>query len=152
MTSNRVIKNPLRTLLRFNLEDGTKVECDVVFIAFDRPEHVKKARGIQTTWVWLNETKEHSKAVLDMLDLRHGRYPSPKEGARPTHHGMIGDSNAPDEDHWYFKLAEIERPEDWSFFRQPGGVFKDGEAWKVNEEAENLINLPQGLLQTRSKR
>ena len=106
------------------------------------PEHVKKARGIQTTWVWLNETKEHSKAVLDMLDLRHGRYPSNKEGATPTHHGILGDSNAPDEDHWYFKLAEIERPEGWAFYRQAGGVYKDGETWLVNKKAENLANLP----------
>jgi len=137
-------KEPPTHFMRFNLEDGTEVECDVVFIAFDRPEHVKKARGIQCTWVWLNETKEHSKAVLDMLDLRHGRYPSPKEGIKPTHHGMLGDSNAPDEDHWYFKLAEIERPKDWSFFRQAGGVYKDGEEWKINPNAENLKNLPDG--------
>lgn len=137
-------KEPPTHFIRFKLEDGTRVECDIVFIAFDRPEHVKKARGIQTTWVWLNETKEHSKAVLDMLDLRHGRYPSNKEGARPTHHGMIGDSNAPDEDHWYFKLAEIERPEDWAFYRQAGGVIKDGENWLVNDKAENLFNLPEG--------
>jgi hypothetical protein len=137
-------KEPPTHFIRFKLEDGTRVECDIVFIAFDRPEHVKKARGIQTTWVWLNETKEHSKAVLDMLDLRHGRYPSNKEGARPTHHGMIGDSNAPDEDHWYFKLAEIERPEDWAFYRQAGGVIKDGESWLINDKAENLFNLPEG--------
>jgi len=135
-------KEPPTHFIRFRLDDGTRVECDVIFIAFDRPEHVKKARGIQTTWVWLNETKEHSKAVLDMLDLRHGRYPSNKEGVRPTHHGMLGDSNAPDEDHWYFKLAEIERPEDWAFYRQAGGVYKDGESWKINDDAENLINLP----------
>jgi hypothetical protein len=50
--------------------------------------------------------------------------------------------NAPDEDHWYFKLAEEDRPEGWKFHRQPGGVFKDGEDWKVNPDAENLFNLP----------
>jgi hypothetical protein len=135
-------KEPPTHYIKFRLEDGTRVHCEVIFIAFDRPEHVKKARGIQTTWVWLNETKEHAKAVLDMLDLRHGRYPSPKEGIKPTHHGMLGDSNAPDEDHWYYKLAEIERPEGWVFHRQPGGVYKDGEKWKINEKAENLGNLP----------
>jgi hypothetical protein len=77
-----------------------------------------------------------------MLDLRHGRYPSNKEGIKPTHHGMLGDTNAPDEDHWYYKLAEIERPEGWVFHRQPGGVFRDGEEWKINNKAENLTNLP----------
>ena len=135
-------KEPPTHRLSFGLEDGTSVRCEVIFIAFDRPEHVKKARGIQTTWVWLNEAKEHSKAVVDMLDLRSGRYPSAKEGVRATHYGLVGDSNAPDEDHWYFKLAEEDRPEGWKFHRQPGGVFKDGEDWKVNPDAENLSNLP----------
>jgi hypothetical protein len=135
-------KEPPTHRLSFGLEDGTSVKCEVIFIAFDRPEHVKKARGIQTTWVWLNEAKEHSKAVVDMLDLRAGRYPSAKEGVRATHYGLVGDSNAPDEDHWYFKLAEEDRPEGWKFHRQPGGVFKDGENWKVNPNAENLSNLP----------
>ena len=135
-------KEPPTHRLSFGLEDGTSVKCEVIFIAFDRPEHVKKARGIQTTWVWLNEAKEHSKAVVDMLDLRAGRYPSAKEGVRATHYGLVGDSNAPDEDHWYFKLAEEDKPEGWKFHRQPGGVFKDGEDWKVNPDAENLSNLP----------
>jgi hypothetical protein len=135
-------KEPPTHRLSFGLEDGTSVRCEVIFIAFDRPEHVKKARGIQTTWVWLNEAKEHSKAVVDMLDLRAGRYPSAKEGVRATHYGLVGDSNAPDEDHWYFKLAEEDKPEGWKFHRQPGGVFKDGEDWRVNPDAENLSNLP----------
>lgn len=135
-------KEPPTHRIEFALDDGTIVRSEVIFIAFDRPDHVKKARGLQVTWVWLNEAKEHSKAVLDMLDLRHGRYPSLKEGVRPTHHGMLGDSNAPDEDHWYYKLAEEDKPEGWAFHRQPGGVFKDGEDWKINADAENVSNLP----------
>ncbi|MCS5594209.1 MAG: hypothetical protein NZ730_06660 [Porticoccaceae bacterium] len=140
-------KEPPTHHIRFKLEDGTTVQSEVIFIAFDRPDHVKKARGIQCTWVWLNEAKEHSKAVLDMLDLRHGRYPSNKEGCTPTHHGILGDTNAPDEDHWYYKLAEVERPKDWVFHRQAGGVFKDGGVWVVNPKAENLNNLPEGYYQ-----
>ncbi len=137
-------KKPPEHVLDFALEDGTRVLAEVIFIAFDRPDHVKKARGIQATGVWLNETKEHSKSVVDMLDLRVGRYPSKKEGIMPTWHGMIGDTNAPDEDHWYYKLAEEENLKDWKFFRQPGGVYRDGEEWKLNEAAENLGNLVPG--------
>ena len=66
-----------------------------------------------------------------------------KEGVRPTHYGMIGDSNAPDEDHWYYRLAEEERPEDWKFHRQPGGVYREGDGWHLNEQAENIQNLPE---------
>lgn len=139
-------KEPPTHRLDFDLEDGTRVLAEVMFIAFDRPDHVKKARGIQATGVWLNETKEHSKSVVDMLDLRVGRYPSKKEGIMPTWHGMIGDTNAPHEDHWYYKLAEEEKLDDWKFFRQPGGVFRhaDGEGWIVNPAAENIGNLVEG--------
>jgi len=126
----------------FELEDGTIVESEVIFIAFDRPDHVKKARGHQATWIWLNEVKELSKSVIDMLDLRHGRYPSRKEGVVCTQHGMLGDTNAPDEDHWYYKHAEEIKPEGWKFHKQPGGVTGRAGAWKVNPNAENIHNLP----------
>lgn len=137
-------KEPPIHKMEFMLEDGTTVRHEIIFIAFDLPAHVKKARGIQTTWIWLNETKEIPKPAIDMLDMRHGRYPSKKEGITCTHHGMIGDTNAPDKDHWYYDLAEEEKPEDWAFHRQPGGVFKDGDDWIVNPKAENATNLPEG--------
>ncbi len=135
-------KRPPFQKVRFNLQDGTKVESEIIFRAFDRPDHVKKARGIQTTGVWLNEVKELPKAVVDMLDLRHGRYPSKKDGVLPTWHGMLGDCNAPDEDHWLYTLAEETKPEGWDIFKQPGGVMKQGNMWVVNPKAENIQNLP----------
>jgi len=135
-------KEPPTQKIEFKLSDGTTVRSEIIFIAFDRPDHVKKARGIQTTWVWLNEAKEHSKTVVDMLDLRCGRYPSMKEGVRPTHYGLLGDTNAPDEDNWYYKLANETMPSGWSFHRQPGGVYRDGGNWYLNDDAENLNNLP----------
>lgn len=137
-------REPPTHRLRFKLEDGSKVEAEIMFVAFDRPDHVKKARGMQLTGVWLNELKELPKPVIDMLDLRHGRYPSKKEGVVPTWHGMIGDTNSPDEDHWLYELAEEEKPKDWAFFHQPGGVVKDANGeWQVNPYAENLDNLPK---------
>jgi len=127
--------------LSFDLDDGTSVEAELVFIALDRPEHERKLRGLQLTFAWLNEVKELVKAIVDMLDLRVGRYP---KDVRPTWFGLFGDTNAPDSDHWYYKLAEEERPEGWVFLRQPGGVIKVGDKWQVNPEAENLSNLPPG--------
>lgn len=133
----------------FMLEDQTVVEAEVIFLALDRPDAVKKLRGTQVTGFWLNEVKELNKQVVDMCDLRHGRYPSAMDGG-PTWHGMIGDTNAPDNDHWYYKLAEEEKPDGWEFFRQPGGVIEDGidnngrKKWKANPLAENINNLPDG--------
>jgi len=137
-------KPPIHTL-DFDLEDGTTVNSEVVFLALDRPDHIKKLRGSQVTAFWLNEIKELHKAVVDMADLRHGRYPSMAAGGvNPTWHGMIGDTNACDEDHWYYDLAENVHPEDWNFHRQPGGLLQEGEEFVANPAAENINNLPEG--------
>lgn len=135
-----------------NLPDGTQLRSEVIFLALDRADAVKKLRGIQATGFWLNEAKELVKPIVDMADLRHGRYPSRAAGGvSPTWHGMFGDTNAPDEDSWYFKLAELDRPEGWTFYRQPGGLFPTGEKrangkeiFVPNPKAENLENLPDG--------
>ena len=138
-------QSPPTHSLDFDLEDGTRVVAELVFIALDRPDSIRKLRGSQVTGFWLNETKELPKAVVDMADGRHGRYPSLAAGGiRPTWHGMIGDTNAPDNDHWYYKLAEETKPEGWAFFRQPGGVHKIEEKWVINPDAENTSNLPEG--------
>lgn len=131
--------------LDFNLEDGTNVKAEVVFLALDRADAVKKLRGAQVTGFWLNEVKELNKAVVDMADLRHGRYPSKAAGGiEPTWHGMMGDTNAPDDDHWYYDLAESVHPEGWNFHRQPGGLIPVGDEFVENPEAENIKNLPDG--------
>jgi hypothetical protein len=130
----------------FHLDDGTRVLSEMVFLALDT-DGVRKLRGQQCTAVWLNESKELSKSIVDMADLRHGRYPSlASGGVTPTWHGMVLDLNAPDEDHYHYRLAEEVKPKGWEFFRQPGGVFpgeNEGE-WIPNPDAENLSNLPDG--------
>ena len=135
-------KEPPHQRISFKLEDGTQVVSEIYFIAFDRPDQVKKGRGLQTTGIWLNEVKEIPKAAIDVLDLRLGRYPSNKEGQIPTWAGMIGDTNAPDDDHWYYNYAEEDKEPGFIFHRQPGGLIKIGDNWELNSEAENLKNLP----------
>lgn len=146
------IEPPSHTL-RFRLRDKSIVQTELIFLALDRPQSIKKLRGSQVTGFWLNETKELDKAIIDMADLRHGRYPSPMDGG-PSWHGMIGDTNAPDDDSWYYEMSEEEKPEGWEFFHQPGGVYREmvrdelGQLvwtgkWLINEAAENLHNLPK---------
>jgi hypothetical protein len=127
--------------LTFALEDGTIVNAELVFMALDRVEHVRKLRGTQLTGAWLNETKELPFGVVQMIDLRVGRYPQEVE---PTWHGIFGDTNAPDTDHWYYRLAEVDKPAGWTFFKQPGGLIRIGAdaPWEFNPAAENVANLP----------
>ena len=137
---------------RFNLDDGTRVESDVIFYALDRQDAIRRLRGVQTTGFWLNEAMQLQRDVVALADLRHGRYPSDVAGGvRATWHGIIADTNAPDEDNWYYKAAHDTKSPDWEFFRQPGGVIDTGvldgkgnKVWVANPDAENLPNLPDG--------
>lgn len=138
---------PPRHELRFKLPDGTRVVADIVACALDRPAHVQKLRGENVTGCYLSEAKELIKAVVDMADFRCGRYPA--VAVDPTWHGMIGDTNAPDTDHWLYKLAEETKPKEWAFFRQPGGLMRapvpdehGRPVWVINPLAENVKNLP----------
>ena len=137
-------KKPPQQELRFTLEDGTRVEADMVFIALDRDQHVKKLRGSQVTGFWMNELKELPRSVFDMADLRHGRFPTTASGGvKCGWHGMIADTNAWDVDHWLHDLlVDGGVPEGWAYFRQPGGVVQKNGHWQVNPDAENIQNLP----------
>lgn len=132
-------------IIKFRLGDGTVVHMQVRYISLDRPDSIKKLRGTQVTGFWLNETKELYKPIVDLADLRHGRFPSlARGGVEPTWHGMIGDYNSPDEEHYLYKLAEETKPEGWAFFHQPGGLILNIEGkWVINPLAENIKNLPE---------
>lgn len=132
-------KEPPTHTLDFKLPDGTRVMAEMVFIALDSEAHVKKLRGLQLTAGMLSEVKELPYAIVQMIDLRVGRYP-----ANPTWYGIFGDTNAPDTDHWYYRMAEETRPPGWTFYKQPGGLIRDNpqSPWRLNDLAENLRNLP----------
>lgn len=133
--------------MKIRLEDETLAVAEFIFQALDKLDDVETAlRGYQVTGVWLNELKQLLKAIFDLADLRHGRFPSEAlAGVEPTWHGMIGDTNAWDTEHWLHALFGMGSvPQGWEFFRQPGGVVKDPNTgrWVLNPNAENLRNLP----------
>lgn len=101
---------PLTGWIKIALEDGTRLELEVIFLAVDRPADVKKLKSLDLTWIWLNEVSELAKAVFDMAMGRIARFPRKQEGGA-THPFLSMDTNPPDDDHWYYKLAE-DRDED----------------------------------------
>jgi hypothetical protein len=139
-------REPPCHFLDFDLADGTRVQSEMIFLALDREDDIKKLRGLQLTAAMLSEVKELPFAILQMLDLRVGRFPTAGDGG-PTWYGIFGDTNAPDTDHWYYVLAEEKRPDGWAFFKQPGGLIRSSATspWRQNPLAENLRNLPGGV-------
>ena len=109
-------------------------DLEVLFLALDRPEDVRKLLSLELTGAWINEARELPKGVLDGLTGRVGRYPSARDGGAGWC-GIVMDTNPPDTDHWWYRLAEEERPRGFAFFAQGPG---DGPG------AENLANLPPG--------
>jgi hypothetical protein len=147
--------------------DAAGIDCEVIFLALDTPQSVRKLLSLEVTGAWCNEARELPKAVIDGLTHRVGRYPTKADGG-PTWYGIWMDTNPPDSDHWWHTLAEKEPIKGefaWQFFRQPGGVlpatpdeipdhpeangyqFSGGKWWKINQNAENRNNLPPGYYQ-----
>lgn len=135
--------SPISCTIKQTLSDKTRIDAEILFFPLDRPEDVGKLRSLELTGAWINEASEISKAALDMLTQRVGRFPPVKEGG-PTWSGVIMDTNPPDDDHWWYRLAEKERPTGWAFFNQPGGLIEVNGVYQENPLAENIPNLPGG--------
>lgn len=133
---------PFEHRMRFTLPDRTIVDSEVIFLALDREEHIKKLLSLELTGAYVNEVREVRRAIVEALDGRIGRYPRMMDGG-PTWHGIVADTNMPDEDHWLLEMVN-DKDSGWEFFKQPGGVIKDGDKWVANPQAENLGNLPPG--------
>ena len=131
-----------------NKPDGTTAEVEILFRALDRPDDIKKLLSLELTGAWVNEAREVPKGVVDTLGDRVGRYPTIKDGGC-TWRGVIMDTNPPDDDHWWFRLSEQERPEGWEFFKQPGGLYEIEGKFFPNPKAENLDNLEPRYYETR---
>lgn len=130
---------PITSVFTANLPDGTRIECEVMFISLDRPADVKKLKSLDLTGGWINEASELPKAILDMLTGRVGRYPSKAQGGA-SWSGIIMDTNSPDDDHWWYDIAELSKPEGYEFFAQPGALLQEGTRYVPNPAAENVQN------------
>ena len=137
------------------------IDLEIIFLALDRPEDVKKLLSLELTGIWINEARELPKSIIDACTMRVGRFPSMRDGG-PTWTGVIADTNAPEEDHWWPIMAgevpipdHIPReqakmlvtPDNWRFYTQPAGMEevrnKEGELedYIPNKSAENQANM-----------
>jgi len=121
-------------LLTFPLEDGSRVESEIMFRALDRPDHVSNLLSLELTGCFVNEAREIAWAIIKALQGRVGRYPAVRDGGC-VDAGLIMDTNPPPDDSWWYKLFEEERPDNAELFKQPSGR---------SAQAENLANLPKG--------
>jgi len=137
------------------------LELEVIFLALDRPEDVKKLLSLELTGIWINEAREVPKSIIDACTMRVGRFPSMRDGG-PSWSGVIADTNAPEEDHWWPIMSGevpvpdhipheqarmLVKPDNWNFYVQPSGMRealdKNGNVldYAQNKDAENAKNM-----------
>lgn len=109
------------TIDSIDLGDGTKLHLEVHFLALDKEEDVRKLKSLELTGVFLNESSELREEILKMATTRVNRYPAPISLPPNTTYwsGIIMDTNPPDDTHWWYRLAEKEKPKNYTFYRQP---------------------------------
>ena len=138
-----------------------ELDIEILFLALDRPEDVKKLLSLELTGIWINEAREVPKSIIDACTMRVGRYPSMREGGA-SWAGVIADTNAPEEDHWWAIMAGevpipdyipreqaqmLIKPDNWSFYVQPSAMKEkldekgDVDSYEVNKSAENISNI-----------
>lgn len=138
--------SPIRYECHLPLGDGTTMEMVVWFKPIDGSQtSLDGLRSLELTAAFVNEAHEFSDEVISLLKGRVGRY-RPHKGQNPRWSGIIMDSNY-GSNSCPLKLMIDQNHPDHAFFEQPAAVLWDihEEKWTVNENAENLQNLPYGV-------
>lgn len=116
----------------FPLDDGTRVSSEWLLVPLEDVQDVRRLLSLQLTFAWASEFRELNYDIVAAVLGRLGRYPSPAR-VPPTWAGLFAESNPfPEGSQWHEALV-INLPDNWAFFRQPGGLDPD---------AENRENLP----------
>ena len=118
------------------------VELELLFIALDRPEDVRKIKSLELTGCYINELSEVPKAALAHMKGRVNRYPSKAFCQEPYWSGIIADTNPPEDDHWIYKDFEENAYPNHKLFKQPPGLLRDENRWIRNPDADNADHLP----------
>jgi len=142
-----IYSSPIVGKVRYNLPDGTKVECDLIFVSQDRPKDVARLLSLELTMAWINEAKEVPFSALD-AEGRTDRYPDPMKEVKATRPGMIMDTNSCDISCWWYEYSEKLKPDGYRFFNQPAALIKRQKGktfyYEPNDRAENVQYLGSG--------
>jgi hypothetical protein len=151
------------------LRDGD-MESEIVFLALDSEEDIKKLMSLEYTGAYCNEIRYMDLNLFSEIKTRSGRFPQKdlKKGfPGASWHGVIADTNMPEAYHWLLLMfgitplpdwldkerrGALRRPEGWVLYRQPPGLLEfendRGEIeYRENPAAENQEHLKQSYLE-----
>lgn len=107
-------------------DDYGRIELELIFLALDRDDDIRKLKSLEITGCYFNELSEIPKAAFDHITSRL-RYPSQDFCPEEYWSGIIADTNPPDTDHWIYKLFEEQRLPGFKIFKQPPGLLSDAD-------------------------
>lgn len=125
---------PYRHMIRLG-----DVEMEIIFLALDTEDDVRKLRSFEFTGIWFNELEFIDKAIVDEAESRTGRYPAVKDGGA-TWDGVIADMNAPREDHFIpLMMGEVPLPDDWT--EEERLAFKRPDNWGYHVQPPAMLEI-----------
>lgn len=130
----RVVDNVFE--MKFRLEDKTILHCELMLMAADSPDDVRRLLSVECSAAWVEEAREVEEAVFSGLQGRVARYPSRAQGG-VKYPGVICSTNPPPLGSYWHEFMTAP-PKTAEIFLQPAAMLEDG-SW--NPEAENLDNL-----------
>lgn len=128
--------------LRYNYQfnDGKGlVELEVLFLALNGIDDIRKLKSLEITGAWINEASEIHREIFDQLQFRIGRFPDPASNNYWS--GIILDTNPPSQDHWIYELFENKKIANYSIWHQPPGLLEKEGKYITNPKAENLEHM-----------
>lgn len=119
------------------------VELELIFLALDREDDLRKIKSLEVTGAYINELSEVPQGALSHFKGRvNHRYPSRAFCDQPYWSGIIADTNPPDVDHWLYKDFELKSLDSYKLFKQPPGLIKNADdIWIQNTHCDNYNNL-----------
>ena len=109
--------------IRYHIKDHrNKVDCEILFVALDRPKDVRKLLSLELTCAWVNEGREVPLPIIEALTGRVGRFP---KGGTATYAQVYIDTNAPDDDHWWYETFETGDPIQTVEVQMPDGSYEE---------------------------
>lgn len=136
-------QKPLLTYEHTFNDGAGVVELELIFIALDREDQIKKIKSLEVTGCYINELSEVPQSALAHLKGRvNHRYPSRAFCAEPYWSGIIADTNPPDEDHWICRDFAEGNQGDYKLFTQPKGLIVDEHNKPIKDKYGKYVQNP----------
>lgn len=116
------------------------IEMELIFLSLDSYDDLHKLDSIEATGFYINELRHIVWRLLAHMVGRLERYPKASDLPPNTIYktGVIADTNPPPENSDFFRVFEVDKPDNYKLFKQPPALLQDDKGvWFENPDREN---------------